>query len=76
VALIALQNLQKLDSANGTSIAPQVETLLSAQTHAYTGRFCKDLGLDPIAYFATWADDTAPSIPPPATGISGTFRCT
>jgi S1/P1 Nuclease len=57
VALIALKDLQALDAANQTQIAQQVETLLSAQTHAYTGRFCKDLGLDPIAYFATWADD-------------------
>ncbi len=57
VALIALKNLHDIDTANQTHVADQVETLLSAQTHAYTGRFCKDLGLDPIAYFATWADD-------------------
>jgi hypothetical protein len=57
VALIALQNLQKLDSANVTNVARQVETLLSTQAHDYTGRYCKDLGLDPVAYFATWADD-------------------
>jgi S1/P1 Nuclease len=57
VALIALQNLQKLDAAGGTHVAQQVQTLLSAQAHDYSGRFCKDLGLDPIAYFATWADD-------------------
>ncbi len=57
VALIALKNLQNLDAANQTQIAQQVETLLSAQTHAYAGRFCMDLGLDPMAYFATWADD-------------------
>lgn len=57
VALIALKDLQALDAANQTQVAQQVETLLSAQTHAYPGRFCKDLDLDPIAYFATWADD-------------------
>jgi hypothetical protein len=57
VALIALKNLHDLDTANQTHVAEQVETLLSAQTHGYAGRFCKDLGLDPIAYFATWADD-------------------
>ncbi len=57
VALVALKNLHDIDTANQTHVAQQVETLLSAQTHAYTGRFCKDLGLDPIAYFATWADD-------------------
>ena len=57
VALIALKNLHDLDASNQTQIAQQVETLLSTQTHAYAGRFCKDLGLDPIAYFATWADD-------------------
>lgn len=57
VALIALKNLTDLDTANQTHVAQQVQTLLSAQTHGYTGRFCKDLDLDPIAYFATWADD-------------------
>jgi hypothetical protein len=57
VALIALKDLQALDAANQTVVAQQVETLLSTQTHAYAGRFCKDLGLDTIAYFATWADD-------------------
>jgi hypothetical protein len=57
VALIALQNLQNLDAANGTIVAQQVETLLTSQNHTYSGRYCNDLGLDPIAYFATWADD-------------------
>jgi hypothetical protein len=57
VALIALQNLRKLDSANGTAVAQQVETLLTSQSHTYSGRFCEDFGLDPIAYFASWADD-------------------
>jgi hypothetical protein len=57
VALIALNNLNALDTAGGTHVAQQVQTLLSAQAHDYSGRFCKDLGLDPIAYFATWADD-------------------
>ena len=50
VALIALQNLRKLDSANGTAVAQQVETLLTSQSHTYSGRFCEDFGLDPIAY--------------------------
>jgi hypothetical protein len=57
VALIAFQNLQKLDTAAGTHVAQQVQTLLATQTHDYSGRFCKDLSLDPVAYFATWADD-------------------
>jgi S1/P1 Nuclease len=57
VALIALKNLNALDTANGTDVARQVQTLLAAQDHGYKGRFCKDVGLDPIAYFATWADD-------------------
>jgi len=57
VALIALHNLKQLDAANGTTVAQQVETLLTSQSHTYSDRFCKDLGLDPIAYFATWADD-------------------
>jgi hypothetical protein len=57
VALIALKNLNDLDTAGQTSVAQQVQTLLSAQPHDYSGRFCKDLELDPIAYFATWADD-------------------
>jgi hypothetical protein len=57
VALVALKNLNALDTANQTHVAQQVQTLLSAQAHDYKGRFCKDLGLDPIAYFATWADD-------------------
>ena len=57
VALIALQNLQKLDAANGTTVVQQVENLLASQSHTYPNRYCKDLGLDPIAYFATWADD-------------------
>jgi len=57
VALIALQNLKKLDAANGTTVAQQVETLLTSQSRTYSNRFCDDFGLDPIAYFATWADD-------------------
>jgi len=63
VALIALQNLQKLDTANGTTVAQQIETLLTSQSHTYPNRFCKDLGLDPIAYFATWADDHRQAVP-------------
>lgn len=57
VALIALHDLQTLDAKNHTHVAQQVETLLAAQTHGYQSRYCSDLGLDPIAYFATWADD-------------------
>jgi len=57
VALIALHNLEKLDTAHGTTVAQQVETLLTSQSHTYSDRYCDDLGLDPIAYFATWADD-------------------
>jgi len=67
VALIALQNLQSLDATHGTNVAQQVETLLATQSHAYAGRYCSDPGLDPIAYFATWADDhrtTDPSTAP------------
>ena len=66
VALIALQNLQKLDAANHTQTVQQVETLLATQAHSYPKRFCSDLGLDPIAYFATWADDHREA--DPATG--------
>jgi len=50
VALIALQNLKP-------DVATQVESILATQQHGYSGRFCSDLSLDPIAYFATWADD-------------------
>ncbi len=50
VALIAQQNLRP-------EVAAQVESLLAAQTHQYSGRYCSDLSLDPIAYYATWADD-------------------
>lgn len=57
VALIARTQIQKLDASNGTQVASVVERLLATQTHDYHGRFCSDLGLDPIAYFATWADD-------------------
>jgi hypothetical protein len=57
VALIALRNLQKLDAANGTTVAQQVETLLTSQSRTYANRYCEDFGLDPMAYFATWADD-------------------
>ncbi len=57
VALIALKNLQALDAAHGTTVAQQVEALLATQPHSYAGRYCTDPGLDPIAYFATWADD-------------------
>ncbi len=50
VALIALKAMRP-------EVATQVEALLAAQDHNYHGRFCSDLGLDPIAYYATWADD-------------------
>ena len=50
VALIALKAMRP-------EVATQVEALLAAQDHNYQGRFCSDLGLDPIAYYATWADD-------------------
>jgi len=50
VALIALKAMRP-------DVATQVEALLAAQDHNYKPRFCKDLGLDPIAFYATWADD-------------------
>jgi len=50
VALIALKAMRP-------EVAAQVEALLAAQDHDYKPRFCSDLGLDPIAYYATWADD-------------------
>jgi hypothetical protein len=50
VALIALQNLKP-------DVASQVESILATQRHGYSGRYCSDLSLDPIAYYATWADD-------------------
>ena len=56
VALIALNHLRPDVKAN-------VEQLLSTQTHDYAGRFCSDLSLDPIAYYATWADDYRGSHP-------------
>ncbi len=57
VTLIALDNLKALDNKNHTKVTEQVETLLASQDHSYPNRYCKDLGLDPIAFFATWADD-------------------
>ncbi len=50
VALIALQNLRP-------DVATQVEGLLATQDHNYSGRYCTDISLDAIAYYATWADD-------------------
>src|SRR5271169_1963146 len=50
VALVALKAMRP-------GVAAQVEALLAAQDHNYPGRFCSDLGLDPIAFYATWADD-------------------
>ena len=57
VALIAQLELNKLDTANNTHVLDQVKSLLALQSRPYTGRFCSDLKLDPIAYYATWADD-------------------
>lgn len=56
VALIALKNLKP-------EAATQVQALLAAQDHNYAGRYCSDLSLDPIAYYATWADDYRGSHP-------------
>jgi hypothetical protein len=56
VALIALQNLRP-------DVAAQVQTLLATETHDYAGRYCSDAHLDPIAYYATWADDYRTSHP-------------
>ena len=56
VALIALKNLKP-------EVAAQVRTLLAAQDHNYPGRYCSDISLDPIAYYATWADDYRGSHP-------------
>lgn len=50
VALVALAKLQP-------QVATEVQALLALQQHGYSGRFCSDLSLPPIAYFATWADD-------------------
>jgi hypothetical protein len=50
IALIALKNLQP-------AAATQVESILATQPRDYSGRYCSDLSLDPIAYYATWADD-------------------
>jgi len=55
--LIAQLELSKLDAANNTHVLDQVKNLLALQQRPYTGRYCSDLGLDPIAYYATWADD-------------------
>jgi len=57
VALIAQLELTKLDAANSTHVLDQVKSLLALQDRPYKGRFCSDLKLDPIAYYATWADD-------------------
>ena len=50
VALIALQSLRP-------DVAVKVHAILAAQDHNYRGRYCSDLSLDSMAYFATWADD-------------------
>src|ERR1700760_2161508 len=50
VALVALNHLR-------ADVKTNVEQLLGTQTHDYSGRYCSDLSLDPIAYYATWADD-------------------
>jgi hypothetical protein len=57
VALIARQELQQLDRQHGTQVLPEVERLLALQDRNYPHRFCSDLHLDPVAFWATWADD-------------------
>lgn len=63
VALIAQLEMNKLDTANQTHVLDQVNSLLALQARPYGGRFCSDLGLDPIAYYATWADDHRAQVP-------------
>lgn len=63
VALIAQLELAKLDAANNSHVLDQVKTLLALQQRPYKGRFCSDLKLDPIAYYATWADDHRAQVP-------------
>ena len=57
VALIAHQELEKLDAQHRTQVLPEVERLLALQDRNYPHRYCGDLNLDPMAFWATWADD-------------------
>ncbi len=57
VALIAHQELGKLDAQHRTAVLPEVERLLALQDRNYPHRYCGDLNLDPMAFWATWADD-------------------
>lgn len=57
VALIAHQELETLDAAHRTQVLPEVERLLAFQDRNYPHRYCADLSLDPMAFWATWADD-------------------
>ena len=57
VALIAHQELQRLDARHRTQVLPEVERLLALQDRNYPHRYCGDLALDPMAFWATWADD-------------------
>jgi len=66
VALIARQELQTLDQQHRTQVLPEVERLLALQDHDYPHRYCGDLHLDPMAFWATWADDHRAA--DPATG--------
>jgi len=66
VALIAHQELQKLDADHRTKVLPEVERLLALQDRQYPHRYCGDLSLDPMAFWATWADDHRTA--DPATG--------
>lgn len=57
VALIAHQELETLDKQHRTRVLPEVERLLALQDRNYPHRYCGDLNLDPMAFWATWADD-------------------
>jgi hypothetical protein len=66
VALIAHEELQTLDAEHRTRVLPEVERLLALQDRNYPHRYCGDLNLDPMAFWATWADDHR--VVDPATG--------
>ncbi|HTX76512.1 MAG TPA: S1/P1 nuclease [Terracidiphilus sp.] len=57
VALIAHQELQSLDKEHHTQVLPEVERLLALEDRNYPKRYCGDLNLDAMAFWATWADD-------------------
>jgi hypothetical protein len=57
VALIAHQELQQLDKHHRTQVLAEVERLLALQDRNYPHRYCGDLNLDAMAFWATWADD-------------------